>query len=453
MNVRERDEANRLHRLKLSRIADRLRGSGDFESTIALKKNSVAHLVPDSRDPRFRKPKIDLRELDAILEIDEQGRTCTAESGVAFSDLVEATLPLGLAPQTVPELKTITLGGAVSGCSVESMSFRSGGFHDSCLEYEVVRSDGNPVFCSRTQNAELFHMMHSSYGTLGILSQIKFKLIPASPYVELTYHRFSCVEDFWECLRESCRGGNSDFVDGIIHGPEQMVVCLGRMVEEAPYVSDLGPRTIYYKSTLEKSSDFLTTYDYYFRYDSECHWLTRSIPLMESVPFRILFGRFVLGSTNLIQLANRLRHVLKYRRRPDIIVDVFVPAFNFIDFYRWYENEFQFYPLWIVPYRLMDDYPWLSKVYRNRFAGERLFIDCAIYGKKNNNRHVDYSQILEEKIYSLSGVKTLISRNHYDKDTFWTIYNRDTYLKVKRVMDDRNLFGELYEKMHPHGPA
>ena len=34
-----------------------------------------------------------------------------------------------------------------------------------------------------------------------------------------------------------------------------------------------------------------------------------------------------------------------------------------------------------------------------------------------------------------------------------TIYNRDTYRKVKRVMDDRNLFGELYAKMHPHGAA
>ena len=62
-------------------------------------------------------------------------------------------------------------------------------------------------------------------------------------------------------------------------------------------------------------------------------------------------------------------------------------------------------------------------------------------------------RILEEKVYSMNGVKTLISRNHYDEDTFWTIYNRDTYRKVKREMDDRNLFGELYEKMHPHRPA
>ena len=450
MTAQERGGASAPHRLKLARIADQLRQSIDSQSTIAFKKSSVAHIVPDSRDPRFKKPKIDLRELDAIIEIDERERTCTAESGVTFSDLVQATLTRGLAPQTVPELETLTLSGAVSGCSVESMSFRYGGFHDSCLEYEVIRSDGVSVSCSRERNSELFRMMHGSYGTLGILSLLKFKLIPVRPYVKLTYRRFDNVQDFWECLRKSCRDGYYDFVDGIMHGREQMVVCLGRMVDEAPYVSKLGPRTIYYKSTLEKSIDYLTTYEYYFRYDSECHWLTRSIPLMESVPFRVLFGRFILGSTNMIRHANRLRHLFKYRRRPDVIVDVFVPAFNFIEFYRWYESEFEFYPLWIVPYRFMEDYPWLSQEYRSRFAGERLFIDCAIYGKKNNDRRIDYSRILEEKVYSMSGVKTLISRNHYDEDTFWTIYNRDTYRKVKREMDDRNLFGELYEKMHPH---
>ena len=43
-----------------------------------------------------------------------------------YGDLVDATLPHGLAPLVVPQLKTITLGGAVTGLGIESTSFRDG---------------------------------------------------------------------------------------------------------------------------------------------------------------------------------------------------------------------------------------------------------------------------------------------------------------------------------------
>ena len=43
-----------------------------------------------------------------------------------YEDLVDATLPHGLMPLVVPQLKTITLGGAVTGLGIESTSFRNG---------------------------------------------------------------------------------------------------------------------------------------------------------------------------------------------------------------------------------------------------------------------------------------------------------------------------------------
>ena len=51
-------------------------------------------------------------------------------------------------------------------------------------------------------------------------------------------------------------------------------------------------------------------------------------------------------------------------------------------------------------------------------------IDCAVYGKRNNARHVDWSQAIEEKTYELGGIKTLISRNHHTRERFWQIYDR-----------------------------
>ena len=98
--------------------------------------------MPKGGDLRRRDDKIDISDLTSILSVDPVNRICVAESGVMFCDLVEATLRHGLVPIVVPELKTITIGGAVSGCSIESMSYRYGGFHDTCLEYEVITATG-----------------------------------------------------------------------------------------------------------------------------------------------------------------------------------------------------------------------------------------------------------------------------------------------------------------------
>ena len=45
-------------------------------------------------------------------------------------------------PLVVPQLKTITLGGAVAGLGIESSSFRNGLPHESVLEMEILTGDG-----------------------------------------------------------------------------------------------------------------------------------------------------------------------------------------------------------------------------------------------------------------------------------------------------------------------
>ncbi|NED59706.1 FAD-binding oxidoreductase, partial [Streptomyces sp. SID10244] len=61
-----------------------------------------------------------------------------------------ATLPYGLAPKVVPQLKTITLGGAVTGLGIESTSFRNGLPHESVLEIDVLTGDGEIITATPT---------------------------------------------------------------------------------------------------------------------------------------------------------------------------------------------------------------------------------------------------------------------------------------------------------------
>ncbi|MBI3071432.1 MAG: FAD-binding oxidoreductase [Deltaproteobacteria bacterium] len=437
------------HDERVQAIAADVRARTARRETVSLSKAAVSHFVPNPHDPRHSAPKVSIRDLNSILAIDPAARTCVAEPGVTFVDLVRETLKHGLVPMLVPELKTITIGGAVSGCSVESLSYRHGGFHDSALEYEVVTGTGDIVICSQTHDGELFHMMHSSYGTLGILTKLTFKLIPAKPFVRMDYVTFERFEDFRDALLARCADPKTEFVDGIIHSKTKHVLCLGSFVDTAPHTSDYTFLKIFYKSTATRTEDFLTTPDYFFRYDTECHWLSRRLPLpgMETKFMRFLFGKLLLGSTNVLNWARRLRALLKFQKHPDVVIDLFIPSNRWDAFNTWYARDVNFYPLWIVPYRCPAPYPWLDDRYVAE-TNDLLYIDCAIYGLANNRPDLNYYKVFEEKVFEWRGMKALIAKNFYDEATFWKIYNRPRYSALKARIDPHGVFKGLYEKFN-----
>lgn len=434
------------HDRKVTQIAGRLRELADSGEPVHIDKGGVHHVVPLPGDPRFRTRPVDVSMLDQVLEVDPEGRRCVCEPGVTFARLLEATLPHRLLPVVVPELEGITVGGAVAGCSVESMSYRHGGFHDGCVEYEIISGTGEVVRCSRDEEPLLFEMVHGSYGTLGVLSRLTFRLVPAKPFVRMEYRVLPSAEAFHAAMLERVRAADFDFIDGIAHSPTEWVLCLGQLTDHAPYLSSYRWLDIYYKSTRARREDYLRTEDYCFRYDTECHWLTRTVPPLEWKPVRALVGKTFLGSTNLIRWSKRLAPLLGLKKRPDVVVDVFLPSRRVVEFYRWYEATMDFWPLWIVPYRIPKPYPWISDALAARM-GDELFVDCAVYGKRNDDPRVDYSQLLEEKTFELDGIKTLISRNHYTRERFWEVYDRPRYAAAKARLDPRGVFPDLYDKL------
>lgn len=434
---RHRARAEERHAAKVARIVAQLRADrGD--RPLSLRKKAVPHQVPKAGDRRKADAKIDISDLTEILYIDPEARTCTAESGVTFVDLVAATLKYGLVPIVVPELKTITIGGAVAGCSIESMSFVHGGFHDTCLEYEVIAATGEVLTCTPTNaNQLVFQMVHGAFGTLGILSKLVFRLVPAKPFVKLEYERHATLASYQAAIARHAAARDVDFMDGIIHSPELYVLCAGRFVDTAPYTSNYEWMKVYYQSTATRAEDYLTTPAYFFRYD---RGVTNVRP--KSFLGRLLFGK-VMTSSRWLWLGNRLDWLLK-KERPTITLDVFVPFSKVPEFLTWYEREFGFYPLWCVPYRRVRDYEWLADDYWAGL-GDEMFLDLAIYGMRQRGARNGH-RLIEEKLRELGGIKTLISHNYYGEDEFWQIWNKRNYDAVKARVDPRNRFRDLYAK-------
>lgn len=425
------------HTAKIARIAEQLR-SHPRGAPVSLKKASVSHQVPKRGDLRHRDTKIDVSDLTDILEIDPVKRICVAEAGVTFVDLVAATLAHGLVPIVVPELKTITIGGAVAGCSIESMSFVHGGFHDTCLEYEVITARGEVLVCTPDNaHALVFQMMQGAFGTLGVLAKLTFKLVPAKPFVRLQYETYPSAAAYREAIQRHAAARDVDFIDGIIHAPTRYVLCLGTFVDRAPYTSDYSWMKVYFESTARRTEDYLSTPDYFFRYD---RGVTNVRP--KSLVGRLLLGKF-MASSEWLRLGEKLHWALK-KDRPTVTVDIFIPISKMEEFLAWYEREFNFYPLWMVPYRRVHDYEWLAAGFYERMTDD-MFVDLAIYGMQQHG-DTNYHRLMEKKLQELGGIKTLISHNYYAEDEFWTIWNKPNYQAVKAITDPDNVFRDLYTK-------
>lgn len=398
----------------------------------------MSHQVPKAGDLRHKDDKIDISDLTEILEIDPVKRICVAESGVTFVDLVDATMKHGLVPIVVPELKTITIGGAVAGCSIESMSFVHGGFHDTCLEYEVITATGDVLVCTPdNEHSLVFQMIHGGFGTLGVLAKLTFKLVPAKKYVKLVYERHATLDSYQRSIARHAELRDIDFMDGIIHSPTLWILCCGRFVDEAPYTNRYDWVKVYYQSTAKRHEDYLETPHYFFRYD---RGVTNVRP--SSLVGRVLFGK-LLASSEWLRVAQKL-HWLLPRERPTVTLDVFVPSSKVPAFMDWYTREVGFFPLWCVPYRRVHDYEWLADDYW-KHNQDTMFLDLAIYGMKQPPGRNVHREI-EVKLRELGGIKTLISHNYYGEDEFWQLFNRRNYDAVKAKVDPRNVFRDLYTK-------
>ena len=137
-----------------------------------------------------------------------------------YEDLVAATLRHGLMPLVVPQLKTITLGGAVSGLGIESTSLRNGMPHESVLAMEILTGDGQVVTATADgEHAALYRGFPNSYGTLGYTLSLTIELEPVKPYVHLRHFRFTDPAECFAAVAQvvadgSYEGHQADFIDG-----------------------------------------------------------------------------------------------------------------------------------------------------------------------------------------------------------------------------------------------
>src|SRR3954467_3414201 len=206
------------------------------ETPVRLGKTSSNLFRGRRRTPAVR---LGVDGLDRVLSVDPVGRTADVGGMTTYLDLVDTTLAHGLMPLVVPQLKTITLGGAVSGLGIEAASFRNGLPHESVVEMEVLTGDGRVVLARPdNEHRDLFHGFPNSYGTLGYALRLTIELERVRPFVQLRHVPFTdpaaCFAALAQlCERRSHEGDAVDFVDGTVFGANELYLTLGTLADTA----------------------------------------------------------------------------------------------------------------------------------------------------------------------------------------------------------------------------
>ncbi|MFI5100850.1 MAG: FAD-binding oxidoreductase [Actinomycetes bacterium] len=409
---------------------------------------------------RAATPGLDVSGLAGVLSVAPDARTADVLGMTTYEDLVDATLAYGLMPLVVPQLKTITLGGAVTGLGIESSSFRNGLPHESVLDMDVLTGDARLLTVTPDgEHAPLFYGFPNSYGSLGYALRLRIELQPVLPYVLLTHERHDDAGSFVARLDEVCRarsvdGAQVDFVDGTIFSPDEHYLTLGTFVDEAPYTSDYTGQRIYYRSLQQRRRDFLTVRDYLWRWDTDWFWCSRALGVQRPAVRRLVPRRYMRSDVYMKFVGFERRHqvagrVDRWRGRPPrevVVQDVEVPIERTAEFLDFFHREIGIEPIWVCPLLQRDpDVTW--ELYA--FDPRKVYVNIGFWSSVElapGQRDGDHNRRIEEVVAELGGRKSLYSTAYYDEDTFWATYNGPAYQTLKKTYDPDGRFADLYDK-------
>jgi FAD/FMN-containing dehydrogenase len=417
-------------------------------------------------------PGLDVSGLDGVISVDARSRTADVAGMTTYEHLVDATLPYGLIPLVVPQLRTITLGGAVSGLGIESTSFRSGLPHESVVEMDVFTGAGEVV--TTRPGDELFDAFPNSYGSLGYATRLRIELEPIRSHVALRHVRFDDAGLLAKTIAmitetREYAGEQVDGIDGVAFEPGEYYLTLARWSDHpggGVRSSDYTGQQIFYRSIQQRESDLLTTYDYLWRWDTDWFWCSGAFGAQNPRLRKIWPRKYrrsdvyyrMVGWDHRFHIADRLDKRAGRPLRERVIQDIEIPVDTLPEFLEWFDAEIGMRPVWLCPLKLRVSTPARSS--RGSATESRrwpiyplttgtTYVNVGFWGTVHvgpDRENTPKNRAIEAKVQELGGAKGLYSEAFYDRETFDGIYDGAHLAAVKQTYDPDNRLTNLYDK-------
>ncbi len=404
---------------------------------------------------RTEVPGLDVSGLAGVISIDPVARVADVQGMCTYEHLVAATLPHGLIPLVVPQLRTITLGGAVAGLGIEATSFRSGLPHESVLEMDVFIGTGEVV--TTRPGDDLFNVFPNSYGSLGYATRLRISLEPVGSQVALRHLHLADTALLATTIAEIIHtrkwcGERVDALDGVAFAPGEYVLTLARWSDaDAGAVSDYTGKHIYYRSLQQRDTDLLTMHDYLWRWDTDWFWCSRAFGAQHPCvrpwwPRRWrrsdVYHRLIALDRR-FGVVDRLDAQAGRPARERVIQDVEIPLARLGEFLDWFDSEIGMRPVWLCP--VVSTQRWATYP----LEPGRAYVNVGFWGTVHvgaDAGQAPRNRAIEVAVHALGGHKSLYSDSYYDPDTFDRLYAGPHLAAAKARYDPNGRFPTLYDK-------
>ncbi len=400
-------------------------------------------------------PGLDPSGFDTVTHIDVEARTADVGGMTTYEALADTTLAHGLMPLVVPQLKTITLGGAVTGLGIESSSFRNGCPHESVVEMDVLTGTGDIVTATPdNEHSALYYGFPNSYGSLGYALRLRIELEPVQPFVHLRHIRYDDIASCADAIARLCAEPEQVFLDGVWFGPHEIYLTLGTWTDDAPYTSDYTKDAVYYRSLQSRTEDWLTVRDYLWRWDTDWFWCSRAFGAQQPTIRRLWPKRWLRSDVfwRLVALERKYgvkQRIDSVRGKPAIeyvIQDIEVPVDRLGEFIDFLDRQTGMSPVWLCPLKQRDpDATW--DLYP--LDPSTTYVNVGFWGGVDLPRGESepfHNRAIERAVADLGGRKSLYSTAFYPEDEFWAAYGGPAYELLKKTYDPHNRFPGLYDK-------
>ncbi len=141
---------------------------------------------------------------DRLISFDTATGILRCESGVSLHQLLAVIVPRGWFVPVTPGTRFVTVGGAVANDVHGKNHHRAGTFGRHVRSFELLRSNGERLLCSPTENPQLFAASIAGLGLTGFIVWVELQLIRIqNPYIGMQSIKFSGLEEFFSISKES----------------------------------------------------------------------------------------------------------------------------------------------------------------------------------------------------------------------------------------------------------
>jgi cytokinin dehydrogenase len=155
---------------------------------------------------------IEMRALRHVHDV--RSDRVVVEAGATWSEVLDATLPMGLTPPVLTDYLGLSVGGTLSVGGIGGTSYRYGAQVDNVLELEVVTGNGAIRTCSAVREPALFYAVLAGLGQCGVITRATLRLTPAALRARRYKLYYRSLGALMRDQRRLLAAGRFDYLEG-----------------------------------------------------------------------------------------------------------------------------------------------------------------------------------------------------------------------------------------------